>query len=83
LFGITKETESGHNIWNLNVWSLCGSGSLIAVSRELVKCVFHLVGIKEVGRDKGNTEPAEDCTFLCGNGNADHRLGTGFIGTRT
>jgi hypothetical protein len=26
--------------------------------------------------ENGGTEPADDCTFLCGNGNAEHHLGT-------
>jgi hypothetical protein len=55
------------------------SGSLTTVPRELAKCELNFVGVQEVRLDKGGTEPADDYTFLYGNGNADHHLGTGFI----
>jgi hypothetical protein len=37
------------------------------------------VGVEEASWDKGGTEPADDYTFLCENGNADHHTGTGFF----
>jgi hypothetical protein len=52
--------------------------SFKTVSRELQKYKLDLVGVKEVRWDKSCTEPADDYTFLSGNGNADHHLGTGF-----
>jgi hypothetical protein len=48
------------------------------VSRELTKFKLDLVGL-QVRWDKGGAEPADDYTFLYGNGNADHHLGTGFF----
>jgi hypothetical protein len=38
-----------------------------------------LVGAQEAKCDKGGTEPADDCKFFYGNGNANHHLGTGFL----
>jgi hypothetical protein len=38
-----------------------------------------LVGVQEVRWEKGGTERAEGCTFFYGQGNGDHRLGTGFL----
>jgi hypothetical protein len=37
------------------------------------------VGVQEVRWEKGGTEQAEDYTFFYGQGNGDHRLGTGFF----
>jgi hypothetical protein len=54
-------------------------GSLKTVSRELAKCKLDLVGVQEVGSDKGNTEPADDYNFFCGSGNVVHHLGTSFF----
>jgi hypothetical protein len=62
-------------MWNIR--SLYRSGSLKTVSGELAKYKLHLVGVQEVRWDKGGTEPEGDYTFLYGNGNADHHLGTG------
>jgi hypothetical protein len=38
-----------------------------------------LVGVQEVRWEKGGTERAEGCTLFYGQGNGDHRLGTGFL----
>jgi hypothetical protein len=35
--------------------------------------------LAEVSSEKGGSQPADDCTFLCGNGNASHHLGTVFF----
>jgi hypothetical protein len=51
------------------------SDSLKTVPRELAKCKLDLMGVQEVS--KGSTAPADDYTFLCSNGNADHHLGAG------
>jgi hypothetical protein len=40
------------------------------VSRELEIYKLGFVGVQEVRGDKSGTEPADDCTFLYGNGNA-------------
>jgi exonuclease III len=64
-------------IWN--VCSLYRIGSLRTVLRELGKYKLDLVGIQEIRWEKGGTEQAEDYTFFYGQGNGDHRLGTGFF----
>jgi hypothetical protein len=50
---------------------------LKTVARELGKYKLDLVGVQEVGWEKGGTERAEDYTFFYGEGNGDHQLGTG------
>jgi hypothetical protein len=35
--------------------------------------------VQEVRWEKGGTERAEGCTLFYGQGNGDHRLGTGFL----
>lgn len=52
---------------------------MAAVSREFATCKLHLLGVQEARLDKGGTGPADDCTWLYVNGNADHHLGAGFI----
>jgi hypothetical protein len=52
---------------------------LKTAARELGKCKLDLVGVQEVRWEKGDTERAEDYTFFYGQGNGDHRLGTGFF----
>jgi hypothetical protein len=53
--------------------------SVKTVARELGKYKLDLVGVQEVRWEKGGTERAEDYTFLYGQGNGDHQLGTGFF----
>jgi hypothetical protein len=62
-----------------DVRSLCRTGSLNTVARELGKYKLDLVGVQEVRREKGGTERAEDYTFFYGQGTGDHQLGTGFL----
>jgi hypothetical protein len=62
-----------------NVRSLYRIGSLKTVARELGECKLDLVGVPVVRWEKGGTEWAEDYTFVYGQGNGDHRLGTGFL----
>jgi exonuclease III len=62
-----------------NVRSLCRSGLLKTVARELGKYKLDLVGVQEVRWDKVDTERAEDYTFFYGAGNEDHQLGRGLF----
>jgi hypothetical protein len=62
-----------------NIRRLYRLGSLKTVATELGKYKLDAVGVQEVRWEKGGTERAEDCTFLYGQGNGDHQLGTGFF----
>jgi hypothetical protein len=62
-----------------NVRGLYSTGLLKTVARELGKYKLDLLGVQVVRWEKGGTERAEDCTFLYGEGNGDHRLGTGLF----
>jgi hypothetical protein len=62
-----------------NVRSLYRIGSLKTVTREMGKYKLDFVGVQGVRWETGGTERAEDCTFLYGQGNGDHQLGTGVV----
>jgi hypothetical protein len=52
-----------------SVRSLYRSESLNIVAKKLLKCVLDLVGVLEVGLDKGSTEGAEEFTLSDEKGN--------------
>jgi exonuclease III len=62
-----------------NVRSLYRAGSLKTVSRELARYKLDLVGVQEVRREGGGTEPAGEYTFFYEKGNENNELGTGFF----
>jgi hypothetical protein len=47
--------EMRFGMWNIK--SLCRSGSLMTVLKELSKYKLDLVGVREVSWDRGATEP--------------------------
>ena len=66
--------------WNER--SLCRSGSLITVARELARYKLDLVGLQEVRWEKGGTVRAGDYIFFYyWKRNEYHHLGTGFLYT--
>jgi hypothetical protein len=62
-----------------NVRSQYRAGPLITVTREIAKYKLDSVEVQEVRWDRGGTEPAGDYAFVCGNGNENRELGTGFF----
>jgi exonuclease III len=68
--------EMRFSTWNIK--SLSRIGSLRTVARELGKYKLDLVGVQEVGWEKGGTERAEDYTLFYGQGNELHELGSFF-----
>jgi hypothetical protein len=63
----------------LNVRSLYRAGSVVTVSKELLKYRLDLVGVQEVRWEGGGTEPAGEYTFFYRKENENHELGTGFF----
>jgi len=59
------------------VRNLYRAGSLETVVRKLPKYNLDLITVQEDRWDEGGSEPEDDFTFLFGNGNANHYLGTG------
>jgi hypothetical protein len=62
-----------------NVRNLYRAGSLVTVSKELLKYKLDLVGKQEVRWEGGGTEPAGEHTFPYGKGNENHELGAGLF----
>jgi hypothetical protein len=67
-------------MWNNR--RLYRTGSLKMVTRESGKCKLDLVNVLEVRWEKSSTERAEAYTFVYGEGNEDHQLGTVFLHIR-
>lgn len=59
-----------------NVRSTHRAGSLKTVVSELAKYNLDLMAVQKVRSFEGVNQPGDDYTFLCGNGNANHHLGT-------
>jgi hypothetical protein len=57
------------------------AGSLSGVGKELAKNKLDFLGVQEIewDMDPCGTDPADDFTFLYGNGHDNHDLGTGFF----
>jgi hypothetical protein len=62
-------------LWNVR--SLYGAALLKIGASTLAKQKLGVVALKEARWDKGGSEPADDYTFLYGNGNVNHHSGTG------
>jgi hypothetical protein len=64
-----------------NVRNRYRAGSFRAVSEEILKQKFDLVGIQEVRWDGGGTEPTGEYTFLYRKTNENHKLECRFFRT--
>jgi hypothetical protein len=63
----------------LNVRRLCRTGSLKMIAVELAKYNLDLVAVQEVRLDDSGSHPADNYTFVHGNGNVNHCLGANFF----
>jgi hypothetical protein len=55
-----------------NVISVYRAGLVSIVAEEISKYTLHLVGVHEVRRERGGTEPGGQYTFFYGKGNRIH-----------
>jgi hypothetical protein len=53
----------------------------MTVVKEISKYKLDLVGVQEVGWDRGGTEPAGEYTFFYGKENENHASGTAYFWT--
>jgi len=58
------------------------AGSLKTVTSELAKYDLDLVAVQEVRWVEGDSQPANNYIYFCGNGNVNHHLVTGFTHIR-
>jgi hypothetical protein len=75
---VTQVTEYGYEIRIMECKGLYRAGCLMTISRELARYKLILVGVQEVRREGGGTEPAGEYSFLYGNENENYELGTEF-----
>jgi hypothetical protein len=67
-------------LWNVR--SIYRAASLLTVSKQLSRYKLDLVGMQEVRREGGGTQPAGEYTFFDGKGIENHELGTVFFFVR-
>jgi hypothetical protein len=79
LFEIVYKKKMRMRSGTWNVRGLYRMHSLITVARELAKCKLNLMGVPEVRWDTDGTEPVGDHTLICGSGNENHEIWTGYI----
>jgi hypothetical protein len=62
-----------------NIRSPYRAGSLQTAARKMAKCNLALLAVQKVRWGKGGSQPADEYTFSCGNGNDKYHLVTGFF----
>jgi hypothetical protein len=66
-------------VYSWNVSSLCRSGSLTTVARELARYKLDVMGVQQVRWDNGGTLRPGDYIFCYGERNKNRELRTGFF----
>jgi hypothetical protein len=62
-----------------NIRNLYKAGSLMTVSKQILKYKLDLMGVQEVRWEGGSTELAGEYTYFYGKGNKNHELGIGLF----